>query len=56
MTAVALATSLAGRSAVVVGGSGAIGSAVAQALLSAGASVTLLARDPVRLVGSTWSW
>ena len=51
MTAAALTTSLAGRSAVVVGGSGAIGSAVARAFVAAGACVTLVARDLSRLQG-----
>lgn len=48
MTAV-LTTSLSGRSAVVLGGSGAIGSAVARAFVAAGACVTLVARDAARL-------
>jgi NAD(P)-dependent dehydrogenase (short-subunit alcohol dehydrogenase family) len=39
-------TDLSGQCALVTGGSGAIGSAIARALLAGGASVTLMARDP----------
>ncbi|KIF76705.1 dehydrogenase, partial [Streptomyces sp. 150FB] len=41
--------SLAGRTALVTGGSSGIGRAVAQALGGAGASLVLLARDEARL-------